>query len=144
MNAIANAVIAGAAGAITTNALHELTRRSLPDAPRVDILGMQALAKTLDVLSVEPPKGGALYNATLAADLVSNGAYFAGVAPWPNPVLAGLLLGAAAGIGAVLLPEPLSLSTTPTSRTPATALLTVMLYSAGGLAAGLLYDRLRD
>jgi hypothetical protein len=144
MNAIANAALAGAVGAVTTNALHELTRRSIPDAPRVDILGMQALAKTLDVLGAPVPKGNALYNATLAADLVSNGAYFAGVAPWPSPLLAGLVLGVAAGIGAVMLPEPLGLSTAPTSRTAATSVLTALLYTAGGLAAGLLYERLRD
>jgi hypothetical protein len=105
---------------------------------------MQALAKTLDVLGAPVPKGNALYNATLAADLVSNGAYFAGVAPWPSPLLAGLVLGVAAGIGAVMLPEPLGLSTAPTSRTAATSVLTALLYTAGGLAAGLLYERLRD
>jgi predicted porin len=105
---------------------------------------MQALAKALDVLGAQTPKGGALYRATLAADLVSNGAYFAAVAPWPNPVLAGLVLGVAAGIGAVALPHPLNLSTAPTSRTRATSLMTALLYTAGGLAAGLVYQRLRD
>jgi len=144
MNAIANAAAAGAAGALTTNLLHELTRRSFSDAPRVDLLGMQALAKTLDIAGAPVPKGRALYRATIAADLLSNGVYFTAVAPWRNPVLAGVVLGAAAGLGAVVLPEPMGLSPEPTSRTPQTSIVTALLYTAGGIAAGLLYAALRE
>jgi hypothetical protein len=144
MASIANAAAAGLCGAITTNALHELTRHTIPNAPRVDVLGMQALAKMLDSMGAEPPKGRSLYNATLAADVVSNGAYFAGVAVGPRPVLTGLLLGLAGGIGAVVLPQPLGLAAEPTSRTAFTAVLTTLLYTAGGVAAGLVYERLRD
>lgn len=144
MNAIANAAAAGAVGAITTNALHELTRRSISDAPRVDLLGMQALSKMLASAGAPVPTGRALYGATLAGDLLSNAAYFSGVAAAANPVLAGLVLGAVAGIGAVALPRPMGLSTEPTARSARTALLTAMLYTAGGLASGVLYSRLRE
>jgi hypothetical protein len=144
MNTIATAMTAGAAGALTTNVLHELTRRTASNAPRVDLLGMQALAKGCDLVGLAAPKGDALYRATLAGDLLSNGVYFAAVALAPSRSLAaGFLLGAAAGIGAVALPGPLRLSSEPTARTAATAVLTVLLYTAGGLAAGLLYERLR-
>lgn len=44
MARITNALIAGMAGATTTTLLHELTRRLSPAAPRIDLLGMQALA----------------------------------------------------------------------------------------------------
>jgi hypothetical protein len=144
MNSIANAAAAGICGAITTNALHELTRRTIPDAPRVDVLGMQALAKMLDSAGANVPKGRSLYNATLAADIVSNGAYFSGVAAGRNAVLTGFVLGLTAGIGAVLLPKPMGLAAEPTARTGVTAVLTTLLYTAGGLAAGLMYERLRD
>jgi len=49
--------------------------------------------------------------------------------------VAGALLGLAGGIGAVVLPRPLGLTPNPTSRTLRTSLLTVALYTAGGLAA---------
>jgi hypothetical protein len=143
MNSKTAAITAGAAGALTTNVLHELTRRSASNAPRVDLLGMQALSKGAEIIGNTAPKGRALYRATLAGDLLSNGVYFSGVALAPkHPVAAGLLLGLAGGIGAVVLPRPMGLSSDPTARTATTAFVTVLLYTAGGLAAGLLYGRL--
>ena len=143
MNAMTNAMSAGAAGALTTNVLHELTRRVTPSAPRVDLLGMQAFSKGCNMLGAPSPKGRALYRATLAGDLLSNGLYFSGVALTPKrAVLAGLVLGMAGGVGAVALPRPMGLSTAQTARTTVTALLTILLYTAGGLTAGLLHARL--
>lgn len=77
-----NALVAGAVGAVTTNVLHELVRRGVPAAPRVDLLGMQALAK-LVATRAKPPAGKALYAQTMTADLLSNSAYFSliGLAP---------------------------------------------------------------
>jgi hypothetical protein len=144
MNVIAKAGSAGAAGALTTNLLHEVVRRSIPDAPRVDLLGMQALSGGLNALGMESPKGRALYNATLASDLISNTAYFACAATGKNAVLTGMLLGVLAGVGAVVLPEPMQLDPGTTSRTPATALLSVLLYTAGGIAAGITYSLMKD
>ena len=128
---------AGAIGAVTTNLLHEITRRLVPDAPRVDLLGMQALAKIVST-QTSPPTGRTLYATTLAADLASNAAYFAliGLLPRRAAPLNGLLTGALAGIGAVLLPGPLKLSEVTTARTTTTKLLTIGLYAAGGLATG--------
>lgn len=144
MNAIAKAGTAGAAGALTTNLLHEVVRRSIKDAPRVDLLGMQALSGGLNALGLESPKGRALYNATLASDLLSNAAYFACAAAGKNAVLTGTILGVLAGVGAVVLPEPMQLDPATTSRTPATALLSVLLYTAGGIAAGTTYALMKD
>ena len=133
-----NPFIGGAIGALTTNVLHEIVRRTTPEAPRVDLLGMQALAKMLSVRT-NAPTGRALYAYTLAGDLTSNTLYFATIALFPRRVapLAGLLVGAMAGAGAVVLPKPLGLSEATTARTDATKLLTVSLYAVGGLAAGL-------
>lgn len=142
MNAM-TAGAAGAAGALTTNLLHELTRRAVPNAPRIDLLGMQAFSKSCNLAGAQAPRGRALYRATLASDLVSNGVYFAGVGFAPKtPVVAGLLLGIGAGVGAVALPAPMGLSSAPTARTATTALLTILLYTAGGVAAGLSYARM--
>lgn len=84
MNAVTRAIAAGAAGAGTTTILHQLTRRLTPDAPRVDLLGMQALARLLRAGGAAPPTGRALYNWTLAGDLASNSAYFGAVGAAPR------------------------------------------------------------
>lgn len=141
-----DALAAGAAGALTTNVLHEIVRRMRKDAPRVDLLGMQALAKSSEVAGANAPRGRALYLSTLVGDLASNTAYFAlagsGQRTKGAQLAAGAALGVIAGIGAVVLPRPLGLSTATTSRTPAMAALTIALYTAGGLAAGAVARRL--
>ncbi|MFN2450508.1 MAG: hypothetical protein ABR508_12090 [Candidatus Baltobacteraceae bacterium] len=133
-----NALVAGAVGAVATNVLHETVRRTLPNAPRVDLLGMQALSKIIGTRT-EPPKGRALYATTLAGDLLSNSMYFSLIrmAPRTHVVKTGLLVGVIAGIGAVMLPGPLGLSETATARTGMTKALTIALYAAGGVATGL-------
>ncbi len=146
MNVATQAAVAGAAGAITTNVLHEITRRLTPAAPRVDLLGMQALARGLQSLGFEAPVGGNLYRLTLAGDIVSNSAYFGLVARGPRDMAlpVGAALGILAGVGAVVLPQRLGLSATPTERTTLTKALTVLLYTAGGIATGLAFDALDD
>lgn len=141
MNALLKAAAAGAVGAITTNVAHELTRRIVPAAPRVDVLGMQALAKGLTSTTGSIPTGGDLYRSTLAGDLLSNSAYFSAVGlGGGNAVAVGLGLGVLAGLGAVVLPPRMGLDAKPTARTPTTEALTVALYTAGGLAAGMAYQ----
>jgi len=144
MNAFSKTVLAGGVGAITTTLLHELLRRLSPDAPRVDLLGMQAVARLLHGAGLRPPAHGPLYTLTLLGDLVSNTAYFSlvGAAPRATGVVVGGALGAAAGVGAVYLPPYLSLSSRPTGRTRTTGAITVALYTGGGLAAGLTYHAL--
>lgn len=141
MNALLKAAAAGTVGAVATNVAHELTRRIVPNAPRVDVLGMQALAKALTASVDTTPTGDALYRVTLVGDLVSNSAYFSAVGlGGSNAVAVGIGLGVLAGLGAVVLPPRLGLDEKPTARTPTTEVLTVALYTAGGLAAGLTYQ----
>ena len=144
MNAVTKALAAGAAGASTTTLLHELTRRRTPAAPRVDLLGMQALARLLRAGGTAPPTGDALYYWTLAGDLASNSACFGavGAGSRERAMALGGALGLVAGAGAVLLPPALGLSGATTGRTGATAALTVALYTAGGLVAGAVYRAL--
>jgi hypothetical protein len=133
-----NALLAGAVGAATTNLLHEAVRRTVPNAPRVDLLGMQALAKLI-AMQTTPPSGDVLYAMTFAGDLISNTLYFSVVRSVPRrfALPAGIVAGALAGVGGVVLPKPMGLSTKPTARTALTQALTVALYTAGGIAAGL-------
>ena len=128
----------GFAGAVALTAIHETARRVSPDAPRMDVLGMRAIAKSLRAAGEEPPGEDTLFGVTLAGDIASNSLYYAlvGLGDPKNAVARGALLGLAAGLGAVLLPGPLGLGTDASARTRTTQLMTVACYAAGGLAAG--------
>ena len=126
----------GTVGALALTGLHELTRRTVPHAPRMDVMGMRALSRTVRALGRRPARGGRLYRQTLWGDLLSNSLYYSlAAAAGPRAAGRGLLLGAAAGVGAAALPPVLGLGRSPGSRWPATPLMTVALYTAGGLAA---------
>ena len=53
-----------------------------------------------------------------------------------------MLLGLAAGVGGVVLPEYLGLSSAPSARTKATQAMTIGWYTLGGVVAGLVYSLL--
>jgi hypothetical protein len=84
MTTAGRAATAGAVGALATTRLHEFTRRLLPDAPCVDLLGMQPLAQGLQAAGLAVPGGRPLYALTLAGDLVANTAYFGLVGARPG------------------------------------------------------------
>lgn len=139
---IMRAIGSGLIGAVALTLLHEILRRVVPEAPRMDLLGMRALSKSMRKLDVEPPKGKELFNLTIAGDLASNALYYSlvgligkGKQAW----LSGAVLGLAAGIGAVVLPSAMGLGSGPSRRTPATAILTILLYLQGGVAAAAAY-----
>jgi hypothetical protein len=132
---IGQAAGAGLAGALAVTLVHEGARRVLARAPRMDVLGERALARGLGALSVRPPRGRRLHRAALAGDLVANSAYYALVAFGRRPWLRGVLLGGAAGLGAVLLPPVLGLGRAPRGLTRSTQALTVAWYLVGGVAA---------
>lgn len=134
----------GLAGAAVLTLVHETVRRTVPKAPRMDLLGMQALAIGLRKLKLDLPGPKRLFYYTMAGDLVSNALYYSlGGVNNRHIVLRSTLLGLAAGIGAVLLPGELGLSKAPSSRTTATKLMTVGLYLAGGLVGGLVQRALQ-
>jgi len=140
------ALLGGLAGAATLNLIHETARRILPEAPRMDTLGRRALARGLEAAGIGPPPRDELQAITLAGDLVANAIDYAlvGVGSPTRPVLRGALLGAAAGVGAVVLPPHLGLGRRPRGVTPEVKAMTVAWYVAGGLAAGAAYRLLRD
>ncbi|WP_225872385.1 hypothetical protein [Pedobacter frigidisoli] len=76
---IVKAIVAGFAGAIALNILHETVRRFDADAPRIDLLGEEALSRSLNSLNLESPTGNNLYAATLAGDIISNGIYYSAI-----------------------------------------------------------------
>ena len=142
---VLESLTSGVAGACALTLVHETARQYLPDAPRMDVLGMRAIAKPMRALGQEPPRDDHLHRAALAGDLVSNALYYSLVgAGGPRGVWArGAALGLLAGLGGVFLPGPLGLGTAPSRRTPQTALLTVGWYLLGGLAAAAMYQCFR-
>jgi hypothetical protein len=82
-----------------------------------------------------------LHGWALAGDLALNSLYYSlvGVGDREGAFQRGVLLGLAAGVGAVALPGPLGLGTGPSARTPATQAMTVAWYLVGGLAAAAAY-----
>jgi hypothetical protein len=143
---LAKALGSGLIGACALTLLHETARRFIPGAPRMDVLGMRAIAKSLRLVDQEPPPDEQLHALALAGDVLSNSLYYSLVgAGAPCAVwLRGTLLGLGAGVGAVVLPQPLGLGKGPSARTASTRAMTIGWYLAGGLAAAAAFQLLGD
>lgn len=130
-----SALLGGLAGAVVLNILHETVRRFDKDAPRVDLVGEEALSKSMEAAGIDPPEGEQLYKATLVGDLISNTLYYStiGLGDDKHILIRGLGMGLLAGIGAVELPKPMGLDDAPVSRTDKTKLLTIVWYVAGAV-----------
>ena len=140
---IERAALSGLAGAFTVTVLNEAVRRAAPRiAPRMEILGMRAAKAGFEAANIEVPPRRELIKETLAAEVVSNSAYYSlvGLVDPEDAIVTGTALGLAAGVGAVLLPGPMGLGEEPSARTPATIVMTVAWYLAGGLAAGMIWN----
>src|SRR5688572_6155226 len=102
-------ILGGLAGAAALTLLNEGAKKINPDAPRLDLLGQNALAKFM--------KGNDMLSKTaqqvfpLAGDLISNTLFY-GMSRGESAgstIMRGALLGLSAGVGAVTLPETLGL-----------------------------------
>jgi hypothetical protein len=126
----------GLIGSIALTAIHETARRRLGGAPRMDVIGKRGLRQVMRLAGRRPSSGQRLYWETLASDLAANAIWYSLVGRGRRTAwLRGSVLGAAAGLGAVLLPERLGLGKQPGGRSPETPLMTFGWYLAGGLAA---------
>ncbi|HEX8298771.1 MAG TPA: hypothetical protein VF594_06380, partial [Rubricoccaceae bacterium] len=118
MSFLPRALLAGFTGAAVLTAVHQTARLVTADAPRMDVLGMRALARVFRAANTAPPPHDTLYAQTFAGDIAANTLYYAlvGAAPGHEWTL-GLGLGLAAGVGAVVLPSHLGLGAAPSART---------------------------
>jgi hypothetical protein len=134
MNAT-TAIAGGLAGAASITLLHESLKRIVPEAPRMDRLGMQAISKGLKKAGKKVPDSDTLFTAAMIGDLLSNAIYYstAAIGKEENVWKRSAALGLAAGLGAVLLPKPLGLNEKHSNRTIATQLMTVGLYVTGAV-----------
>ena len=136
-------LLAGLAGAIALNILHETIRRFDADAPRIELIGEEALTKAIKSAGINPPTGESLYLATLAGDIISNGLYYSmiGAGKDRNLLANGIVYGLAAGAGALAFTKPLGLNDAPVNRTNKTKIMTVAYYVLGGLVAAALMKK---
>lgn len=135
-------LIAGFAGAIALNILHETLKKEKSNVPRIDLLGEEALQKTLRHFGASIDQKQDLYKATLAGDVLSNTFYYSLIGAgsrtylWPRAIFLGL----SAGIGAVKLPEPMGLNPEPVAKTDQVKVLTVGYYVFGAVVTALVLN----
>lgn len=146
MTAVVRSLTSGAAGAVALTALHELVRRRVEYAPRMDVVAVRGLRRLLPGWRDETRR---LHQLALVGDLLSNSLYYSAIAastPSATWVRAAAL-GTAAGLGALLLPQRIGLGAPPHAERRANQLLTMVWYLAGAAtaaaAATLAADRTR-
>ena len=129
----------GLVGSLILNGIHELARQMHKDTPRMDRVGQRGIQR-LRLASGRKPLGQpALYATGLAADVLSNTAYYAALFTGraQHPLLRGIVGGVLAGIGAAIVPPLIGLA--PPQQKLRTAALTVAWYALGGIAAAVAY-----
>ena len=131
--------LGGLAGACALTLLNESVKKLDKDAPRMDLLGMNAVARLTKGNNILAQTASKLFPVALAGDLVSNSLYYsmADTGDKNKTLVRGALLGLGAGLGAVVLPKTLGLNDDATTRTMKTKILTVSWYVIGGLTAAL-------
>jgi hypothetical protein len=139
--------IGGLAGALVLTALNESIKRIDKDAPRLDLLGMNAVAKLIKGGgSKKLIKGEKLEPVSLAGDLMANSLYYgmADAGKDEQTYVRGTLLGLGAGLGALTLAKPLGLDETAPYAPLKTKALTVAYYVIGGLVAATVINLLSN
>lgn len=131
-------IAAGLMGSIALNILHETVRKNLNNVPEVNLLGAEAVNKTLSQYGRPIQDPDDLHKVTLELDLIANAVYYSTIGSsgkyiWPKAIAMGLT----AGIGALKLPKPLGLDPTPVTETTQKQVLTVGYYLFGALVTAL-------
>lgn len=145
MSNFLKAMAGGLAGACVLTLVHEGLRRVVPNAPRMDVLGMRSITKLMQKANAEPPQDNdRLHTWALLGDVVANSLYYSLAGTGKGAIWRGTVLGAAAGAGAVLLPGPLGLGEEPSNKTHKTQGMAVGYYLLGGLVAAAVGYALAD
>ena len=136
MTGLTRSLTSGAIGALGLTVLHELARRRVSNAPRMDLMGIRALRRMSPKLHEPHVSSERLHTVALAGDLMCNSLYYAAI-PGRTPTSTwtrAAVLGLAAGFGALLLPEPMGLGPPPHSDRRSNQAMTVAWYAAGAAA----------
>ena len=142
-------LIAGLAGAVAVNLVHEATRKAAggdpPSSrvPRLDRMGQEGLAKAARAVGVTPPPPGPKrYWTALASDIAVNGLLYAITNNRARPLRGGAFSGLTAGAAGLILPRLVGLAR-HTGTNPRTKAMTFADYAIGGLVSGLVMKMLR-
>jgi hypothetical protein len=132
-----SSAIGGFAGACALTLINEAIKKFDPKAPRLDLLGSNAVAKFIKGPGLAPQFVQNLLPLAVTGDLISNTLYYslASGKDKNRTLMRGALLGIGAGLGAVVLPKSVGLDESATNRTGRTKLMTIMYYVIGGLVA---------
>lgn len=146
---LANAIEGGVVGATTLSLLQEALHKIDPKTPQ-PFFHKSGIIKKLKKSSGKPQRRTKLF-ITLAGELLANAGYFglAGLGKKKNAVLTGGLLGAAAGLGVAFLTDKENENNPEgaNGRSHQDAdmqqkIMTVALFTAGGVVAGIAMKRL--
>lgn len=135
---LTTALAGGLAGTVALNLIHETYRKIDEDAPKIHLIGEEALVKMLKAAHLPQPNGKEeLYRWTMAGDIFSNTVYYSliGAGKRKGLLKRGFILGLVAGVVTVFMPEKIGLNSAPSDRTTETKVLTMLWYTLGGLAA---------
>lgn len=132
-------LITGLAGAAALTVAHEIARKSLPNAPRMDLFGLDAIRGVISKagLGSSIPIADAVLAHPVAGDLISNTLYFSGVGSrrgigtW----IKGAFLGLSAGLGVVGLSGQSKYESKSACTNWSNCATTIGIYTLGGLAA---------
>jgi len=137
--------LAGLGGAIVLNLLHESLKKKALDTPRIDLVGEEALQKTLGFFGTKIENKDTLYKATLAGDLISNATYYSMIGNSTENVWGkAISLGLVAGIGAVVVPKEIGLDEKPVAKNTQVKAMTVGYYLVGALATAAILTALKS
>jgi hypothetical protein len=134
-------LITGLAGAGALTIAHSIVRKSMPDAPRMDLFGLDTVRNIFNRAGINAniPAAEGFFSNPIVGDLVSNTLYFSGVGSrrgigaW----IRGAMLGVSAGLGIVGL-SPKSKFESKSAGACANwgnCATTIGIYTLGGLAA---------
>lgn len=143
MSRATRSLASGIAGAFALTAIHEVARRRFASAPRMDEVTMRGLRKILPGKFRDPRR---LHQLALAGDLLSNSVYYSVIAAPTRKAtwMRAGVLGTAAGLCALFLPERLGLGVPHNSHRRTTQFMTVGWYLAGALATAFVATRVRE
>lgn len=124
--------VGGLAGALAVTAVNETVRQFVPQAPHLELLGIRAIRQAFMKAEEPAPDSDDTYAMALGSELMANASYYSLAG---KSTTRGVLLGLAAGLGGIFLPEKLGLGEAPTNRTLTTQIMTVGYYVLGGVVA---------
>ncbi|MGK7392644.1 MAG: hypothetical protein ACNS60_19980 [Candidatus Cyclobacteriaceae bacterium M2_1C_046] len=127
-------IATGLAGSTALTGLHQALL-GMDEAPRVDLLGKEALEKVAG-----NGKSGisqsTFYWGSIAGDILSNSAFYSIIAKAKNPIFTGALVGGVIGAFTLISPNLFGLNKDFVRSSEKKKYITLGYYIFGGIAAG--------